>query len=158
MARLIRQRLPARRPRNASEQEKESFMRRMLQPVITLGVLALMSAPLQAAPGMPGRAAAGAAVESRTGLEATFVHERWGHRHRRPRHPRRWQHRHRATPYRGFSYPCIVVKPWPPGHWRHHRHRHYRGHRHPVPRHRHVGCYGGFTVVLPLPYPRPHTW
>ena len=160
-------------------------MKQILQSVIATGALALVlatpAAPLQAAPGSLGRAGPAGATEDLTGLKATVVRDRWRPRHDRwrprhdrwrPRHdrwrgrhgqPQRWRHRHRpyphrATPYWSFTYPfpCIVAKPWPRGHWRYHRHRHYRGHRHPVPRHRHVRCYGGFTVVLPLPHPRSH--
>ncbi len=151
-------------------------MRPILQSALAFGAVALFLAapapPLQAAPGSQGRAGPAGAVQSGTGPEAIPVHDRWGYRHRRhgrhhgyPEH-RRFRHRpyrhqpnrHRHYPYWGYLYwgfphPCIVARPWPRGHWRHHRHRRTRGHRHPVPRHRHVRCRGGFTVVLPLPYP-----
>ena len=69
LARLIRQRPPACRPRKASEQEKESFMRRMLQPVITLSVLALMSVAPSGGAGYarPGRCRRGGPEPDRPG-------------------------------------------------------------------------------------------
>lgn len=163
-------------------------MKPMLKSALATGALALFlaapAAPLQAVPGSPGRSGP---VQSHTGLEAIPVHDRWDHRHRRQgrhhgypeRRPYRqrphrhrpnphrpylhWPHPHRAYPYWAYPYwrfphPCIVEKPWPRGHWRHHQHRHGQRHRHPVPRHRHVRCHGGLIVVLPFPYPRPHAW
>ena len=146
-------------------------MRPTLQSALAFGAVALFLAapapPLQAAPGSQVRPGPAGAVQSRAGPEAIPVHDRWGHRHRRHgrnhgyaghrryrnRPNRRRHHPHSAYLYWGFPHPCIVAGPWPRGHWRHHHHRRYRGHRHPVPRHRHLRCRGGFTVVLPLPYP-----
>ncbi len=158
-------------------------MKPMLQSVFATAALVMLltmpAAPLQAGPGAPARAVAAGAAWSHAGPEAVLVHDRWGPRHDRwrPRrdrwrgrhgYPPRWRYRHRpyphrpyphrATPYWSFTYPfaCFAAKPWPRGHWRNHRHRHDRGHRHRVPRHRHIRCHGGFTVVLPLSYPPRH--
>ena len=153
-------------------------MKPMLQSVFATGALALFlampAAPLQAGPGAPARTTAAGAAWSHAGSEAILVHDRRGPRYDRwrPRHdrwrgrhgyPPRWRYRHRpyphrAMPYWSFNYPiaCFTAKPWPRGHWRNHRHRHDRGHRHRVPRHRHIRCYGGFTIVLPLSYPPRH--
>ncbi|MXW92397.1 MAG: hypothetical protein F4114_04535 [Rhodospirillaceae bacterium] len=155
-------------------------MKPMLQSVFATGALALFltmpAAPLQAGPGAPARTAGAGAAWSHAGPEAILVHDRRGPRYDRwrPRHdrwrgrhgyPPRWRHRHRpyphrsyphrATPYWSFTYPlaCFAATPWPRGHWRNHRHRHVRGHRHRVPRHRHIRCHGGVTVVLPLSHP-----
>ena len=146
-------------------------MKPNLQPALAFGAVALFLAaqapPLQAAPGSQGRPGPAGALQSRIGLEAIPVHDRWGRRYRhhgrhrgypghRPYRHRPNRHRHYpywAYLYWGFPHPCIVARPWPRGHWRRHHHRRTRAHRHPVPRHRHVHCGGGFTVVLPLPYP-----